>query len=188
MTIELAPEERPSKRLRTGECLDTEDAETPPLSMPETTRTMNDSVLEKESKVGITSFVSGSRPALRGLVKKRYVDFLVNEVLPGGRVLRLRKTTAERESKSGETDTKAWNLPHANETPLKGISAKSEELPQPVTSTSTEQAVNGMEGKEKGLSGDTPLNETVHSLAFAQEMWLTWCRFHPKTRRSLSRT
>jgi len=47
----------------------------------------------KELAVGITAFVSEDRPTFYGVLKKRYTDFLVNEILPDGRVLHLRETS-----------------------------------------------------------------------------------------------
>ncbi|OCT49742.1 putative pseudouridine synthase TruD/Pus7 [Cladophialophora carrionii] len=43
----------------------------------------------KERQVGITAFVGESRPVFRGILKKRYTDFLVNEILPNGTVVHL---------------------------------------------------------------------------------------------------
>ncbi|KIW30962.1 uncharacterized protein PV07_02649 [Cladophialophora immunda] len=54
---------------------------------------MDDSAKERE--VGITAFVDGSRSVFRGILKKRYTDFLVNEILPGGTVLHLRSMSAK---------------------------------------------------------------------------------------------
>ncbi|OAP64242.1 hypothetical protein AYL99_00214 [Fonsecaea erecta] len=49
----------------------------------------------KEREVGITAFVDGSRSLFQGILKKRYTDFLVNEILPGGTVLHLRSMDAK---------------------------------------------------------------------------------------------
>ncbi|KAK2821746.1 hypothetical protein FQN49_007717 [Arthroderma sp. PD_2] len=46
----------------------------------------------KEAEVGITRFVSPDLPGFAGVVKKRYTDFLVNEILPSGEVLHLKNT------------------------------------------------------------------------------------------------
>ena len=50
--------------------------------------------IAKEAEVGITAFVDNSRPTFYGLLKKRYTDFLVNEVLPDGTVAHLREVKA----------------------------------------------------------------------------------------------
>ena len=57
--------------------------------------------LQKEAEVGITSFVSDGE-GFEGILKKRYTDFLVNEILPSGEVLHLRNLRAPREPKSKE--------------------------------------------------------------------------------------
>lgn len=44
----------------------------------------------REDEVGIIDYVSTGTPSFRGLLKKRYTDFLVNEILPNGKVVHLR--------------------------------------------------------------------------------------------------
>ncbi|KAI5300956.1 hypothetical protein KEM56_002073 [Ascosphaera pollenicola] len=46
----------------------------------------------REAQVGITNFVSPELPGFEGILKKRYTDFLVNEIEPSGQVLHLRST------------------------------------------------------------------------------------------------
>jgi tRNA pseudouridine13 synthase len=48
----------------------------------------------KELQVGITAFVDHTRGVFKGVLKKRYTDFLVNEILPDGRVLHLQSMDA----------------------------------------------------------------------------------------------
>lgn len=43
----------------------------------------------KEAEVGITEFVSTGTPCFLGILKKRYTDFLVNEILPDGNIVHL---------------------------------------------------------------------------------------------------
>ncbi|KAL9607522.1 MAG: hypothetical protein Q9167_007570 [Letrouitia subvulpina] len=43
----------------------------------------------KETECGITEFVSPDLPGFSGILKKRYTDFLVNEILPNGQVIHL---------------------------------------------------------------------------------------------------
>ena len=50
----------------------------------------------KESEVGIVGYVSSSLEGFTGILKKRYTDFLVNEILPNGEVCHLRSTKAPR--------------------------------------------------------------------------------------------
>ncbi|KAI9755469.1 MAG: hypothetical protein M4579_004260 [Chaenotheca gracillima] len=48
----------------------------------------------KEQESGITEFISSSSFRFSGLYKKRYTDFLVNEILPSGQVLHLEPPSA----------------------------------------------------------------------------------------------
>ena len=50
----------------------------------------------KESEVGIIGYVSSSLEGFTGILKKRYTDFLVNEILPNGQVCHLKNTKAPR--------------------------------------------------------------------------------------------
>ena len=76
----------------------------------------------KEALVGITAFVRPDGPRFSGLLKKRYTDFLVNEILPSGRVLHLQDVKvpkAAREEKSGigdeRTEKPTESQPSVNE-------------------------------------------------------------------------
>lgn len=55
----------------------------------------------KELEVGIIAFVDDSRATFRGILKKRYTDFLVNEILPDGKVLHLQETTPKQVGSTG---------------------------------------------------------------------------------------
>ncbi|QDS77808.1 hypothetical protein FKW77_005799 [Venturia effusa] len=46
--------------------------------------------LRKELNAGITCYVSPDTPGFSGILKQRFTDFLVNEVLPNGKVLHLK--------------------------------------------------------------------------------------------------
>jgi tRNA pseudouridine13 synthase len=54
----------------------------------------------KEAEVGITDYVSTVTPGFGGVLKKRYTDFLVNEILPNGRVVHLQKLGSAAASQS----------------------------------------------------------------------------------------
>ncbi|KAL8899554.1 MAG: hypothetical protein Q9207_006138 [Kuettlingeria erythrocarpa] len=45
--------------------------------------------IHKEAQCGITQYVSPRLPGFAGILKKRYTDFLVNEILPNGEVIHL---------------------------------------------------------------------------------------------------
>jgi tRNA pseudouridine13 synthase len=44
---------------------------------------------QREIRAGITAFVGPELPGFSGVLKQRYTDFLVNEILPSGEVLHL---------------------------------------------------------------------------------------------------
>ncbi|WEW54618.1 multisubstrate pseudouridine synthase 7 [Emydomyces testavorans] len=64
-----------------------EAIETPAAEQPTASR---DAQALKEAEVGITEYVCPNLPGFSGILKKRYTDFLVNEILPSGQVLHLR--------------------------------------------------------------------------------------------------
>lgn len=53
----------------------------------------------KESEVGIAGYVSSKSEGFTGILKKRYTDFLVNEILPSGEVCHLKNTKAPKGSR-----------------------------------------------------------------------------------------
>ncbi|EEP78080.1 conserved hypothetical protein [Uncinocarpus reesii 1704] len=72
----------------------------------------------KEAEVGITGFVCPDLPGFSGILKKRYTDFLVNEILPSGQVLHLQdlKVPASLRPDSRELSAQKASEP-PNETP-----------------------------------------------------------------------
>src|SRR6186713_1316194 len=81
---ELPEESRPSKRPRLDESTDDEKVTRSPA------HALNADDNRKEIEVGITAWVEESRPVLYGILKKRYTDFLVNEISSDGSVAHLR--------------------------------------------------------------------------------------------------
>ncbi|EKG12625.1 Pseudouridine synthase TruD [Macrophomina phaseolina MS6] len=82
---------------------------------------------DKEERFGITAYASSGIPGFSGILKQRYVDFMVHEILPNGRVCHLEDDvgmsaagvkdqnadTGEREKLSGEQAEEAAKLaPH----------------------------------------------------------------------------
>lgn len=75
--------------------------------------------LSREIEVGISEFVTPENTGFSGILKKRYTDFLVNEILPSGEVLHLRSVatpsaenkpasdSAQEPTESKQTETKA---------------------------------------------------------------------------------
>lgn len=79
----------------------------------------------KEKACGITEFVSSSVPGFSGVLKKRYTDFLVNEILPSGEVVHLTSLKPlKKEKPSNDVAKKTLHeakvekeVPNAVETP-----------------------------------------------------------------------
>jgi tRNA pseudouridine13 synthase len=86
---------RPAKRIRLEETADS------PVGGEET---------RKEVRVGITAFVNSDLLGFTGVLKKRYTDFLVNEVLPNGQVLHLEDVAAGTSSLDGSKSGQAEKL------------------------------------------------------------------------------
>ncbi|KAL2796801.1 pseudouridine synthase [Aspergillus keveii] len=87
--------EPPQKRLKTENVADSAD-----VALPATVAAaapQSDDQLSREIEVGITEFVSADNEGFVGILKKRYTDFLVNEILPSGKVLHLQSTAVPRE-------------------------------------------------------------------------------------------
>ncbi|KAJ5578757.1 uncharacterized protein N7459_007721 [Penicillium hispanicum] len=57
-----------------------------------------DAQAAKELEVGITELVTADNEGFSGVLKKRYTDFLVNEILPSGEVCHLRHLPASKSS------------------------------------------------------------------------------------------
>ncbi|OJD11310.1 hypothetical protein AJ78_07893 [Emergomyces pasteurianus Ep9510] len=87
-----APEEEelPRKRVKISNDADLNSliAPVPAIEAPATLDNRNVQGL-KEAEVGITDYVSPHLSGFSGILKKRYTDFLVNEILPSGKVLHL---------------------------------------------------------------------------------------------------
>ncbi|KAJ5625236.1 hypothetical protein N7510_001545 [Penicillium lagena] len=87
--------------------------------LPESVGPSEDVQALKEIEVGITEYVSVDNEGFSGILKKRYTDFLVNEILPSGEVLHLRttkdpnakKNTEKASNPAPETEAKAPQEP-----------------------------------------------------------------------------
>ena len=86
--VECEDVESPRKKIKLSNQLGRPDDSIPAI----TPTSPIDAQTQKEIDVGITSFVSPHADAFSGILKKRYTDFLVNEILPNGQVLHLRST------------------------------------------------------------------------------------------------
>ncbi|OQE20426.1 hypothetical protein PENSTE_c013G07806 [Penicillium steckii] len=107
--------ESPRKRQKT-EAADATDIAVDAL--PEVSVPAENAQNSKELEVGITEFVTPENEGFSGILKKRYTDFMVNEILPSGEVLHLRSTTAPNYT-TKETTEKAQEpeKPAEEETP-----------------------------------------------------------------------
>ncbi|KAI9337144.1 pseudouridine synthase [Zopfochytrium polystomum] len=65
-----------------------------------------------EEDVGITTFIDPTLPSFKGIIKHRYSDFLVNEIDPSGKILRLEKAPEEEkevlDQEEAYTELKAY--------------------------------------------------------------------------------
>ena len=145
MSVEDESEERQAKRLKTSPGPNSSLVQQPkePVIHPSVIPT--ESVAGKEQKVGITTFVDGSKPLLRGLVKKRYADFLVNEILPGGRVLHLRKLRPDKQSATNDFDRMFKSEDFSEGASTAATFAKAEHEAVPIESEPRSTTVNGVE-------------------------------------------
>ncbi|KAE8142517.1 pseudouridine synthase [Aspergillus pseudotamarii] len=81
--------ESPRKRLKVDNTSTTDEATLPPSAGAPAEISERDAQALKEAEVGITEFVSAENAGFSGILKKRYTDFLVNEIVPSGEVLHL---------------------------------------------------------------------------------------------------
>ncbi|KAL4880903.1 pseudouridine synthase [Aspergillus karnatakaensis] len=127
--------EPPQKRLKTEDASNTDEVVIPAVGAAPQADT--DDQLLKEIEVGITEFVSADNGGFAGILKKRYTDFLVNEILPSGKVLHLESTTTP---KTGDGDDKSAPAEeNATEEKPKEPEAPAIESPAPVDFQLTEE-------------------------------------------------
>ncbi|KAL8776978.1 MAG: hypothetical protein Q9213_008059 [Squamulea squamosa] len=86
----------PRKKLKAYHDTDAKMVDEPASNVPSTKYiqpTMDTSEsedrLDKEAQCGIVAYVNPNLPGFTGILKKRYTDFLVNEILPNGQVIHL---------------------------------------------------------------------------------------------------
>jgi tRNA pseudouridine13 synthase len=107
----------------------------------------------KEAEVGITDYVSTSTACFAGVLKKRYTDFLVNEILPNGRVVHLQRVGSAAMSQSdGESQIAVTAEKDGTEAPFL-------EAPDPSAMISLPEATNepSKTDKEKAAQPEGPL-------------------------------
>ncbi|PYH97329.1 tRNA pseudouridine synthase D [Aspergillus ellipticus CBS 707.79] len=106
--------ESPRKRLKTDNAPVTDDGALP-ASNAETEPAKISSDEARELEVGITEYVSEANEGFSGILKKRYTDFLVNEIVPSGQVLHLQDIPAP-EAPAQQNKTESSEKPVENAT------------------------------------------------------------------------
>ncbi|RAL17003.1 pseudouridine synthase PUS7 [Aspergillus homomorphus CBS 101889] len=96
--------ESPRKRIKTDNTPTTDEAVLPqsgePVAEPVAAPiSADDAQARREVEVGITGYVSADNEGFSGILKKRYTDFLVNEIVPSGEVLHLQNVPAQETSR-----------------------------------------------------------------------------------------
>ncbi|KAJ5188060.1 Pseudouridine synthase TruD [Penicillium cf. griseofulvum] len=128
--------ESPRKRQKTEDAGSTEVAVVVNDAIETASTAVSDAQALKEVEVGITEFVSNDTEGFTGILKKRYTDFMVNEITTTGEVVHLRSidtpskpasTTTEPTTsapKASEVETKATEKTEA--TPAKKVETPAE--------------------------------------------------------------
>ncbi|KAL4898842.1 hypothetical protein BDW74DRAFT_126398 [Aspergillus multicolor] len=129
--------EPPQKRLKTEDVADKDEVVPPVGGAPQQSDAEIDEQLSKEIEVGITEFVSADNEGFAGILKKRYTDFLVNEILPSGKVLHLTNTKAPNANEEGTKPAPVEEKP-VEEKP-KEPETPAEETPAPAEFNLTEE-------------------------------------------------
>ncbi|KAI5296053.1 hypothetical protein KEM52_005866 [Ascosphaera acerosa] len=141
--------EQPRKRLKTddGSNGDAQAAEAvvgacaPEHASPAASLPPADEQSLREVQVGITDFVSPELAGFEGVLKKRYTDFLVNEIELNGQVLHLRSTELPADFKRAVTVHQAQEVlaassaPPSEAEPSNDKEAGTEETPQATAPT-----------------------------------------------------
>ncbi|KAI5368077.1 Putative pseudouridine synthase, TruD, pseudouridine synthase, catalytic domain superfamily [Septoria linicola] len=138
----------------------------------------------QEQAVGISTFVRPDVPGFSCIVKQRYTDFLVNEVLPNGQVLHLianepdqdrkRKRqddqdTSQKKLKSEIQEDTAVTSNGAN-SEVKGESKPAEAVTKPeVKADSAAQAIDTKATKEEAIASISDADKSVLKDVFGDE-------------------
>jgi tRNA pseudouridine13 synthase len=139
--------ESPRKKIKLSNPLDGPDDSTPAI----TPDSPIGAQIQKELDVGITSFVSPHAHAFNGILKKRYTDFLVNEILPNGEVLHLRNTWPPPQQVGTSDDTGALAAQNRNDQSTTELADERSRnvLKEGATPKSSNQVASEVEASEK---------------------------------------
>lgn len=83
----------------------------------------------QERAVGISVFVTRDAPGFTCIVKQRYTDFLVNEVLPNGEVLHPQESNGQERKRKRAEEGNEPQKKARNEDEVKGEEVKTEDAP-----------------------------------------------------------
>ncbi|KAK4545313.1 hypothetical protein LTR36_003493 [Oleoguttula mirabilis] len=98
---------------------------------------------DPEEAVGISAFVSPETPGFRCIVKQRYTDFLVNEILPTGEVVHLTELPETKRRPQQKAETHASTSDGSHDTPATTVQDSAEPVkvePVPTLETNGEDA------------------------------------------------
>ncbi|KAL6252927.1 multisubstrate pseudouridine synthase 7 [Rhinocladiella similis] len=149
--------ERPQKRLRLENDQDASLSQKDQHEVPVTklADTLLADEIAKELQVGITTYVDSSKSVFRGVLKKRYTDFLVNEILPDGTVLHLQKTAARPDRASTASSSAQANSHEPSQGPAKSEAASvQDEKPAEQESQSKETVTNDVQETKQEVTED----------------------------------
>ncbi|KAI9730192.1 MAG: hypothetical protein M1834_005956 [Cirrosporium novae-zelandiae] len=118
------------------------------------TQNIMDEQRDKEAEAGITEYIKPDIPGFAGILKKRYADFLVNEISSSGEVLHLRDLKAPKKAKSDDqtqsTSTSSAPLDVDDDKP---VTPKSQEATSEQATNSTVET-SAITAKEPSKSDD----------------------------------
>lgn len=134
----------------------------------------------KEIEVGINTWIDNSRPIFHGVLKKRYTDFLVNEILLDGTVAHLHDVSARQisDAKIAATTTTPTPLDRQNGDD-QTVSDSNKNLDQiPISNPETPGVQHEEQTKAGGAEVSSPLNRLSMFLAdvvrFPTKTELSW--------------
>jgi len=115
----------------------------------------------KEAEVGITDYVSREPSGFEGVLKKRYTDFLVNEILPNGKVVHLQKLRSAAVNQPSENSQAiVSSIQNGTGAPSAGIVGPSTVISPPVATTENRRSDEAKpeQPKDQPVEGSSPVS------------------------------
>ena len=113
-----------------------------------------------EQAVGISAFVSPNIPGFKCVIKQRYTDFLVNEILPGGEVVHFTSLGAsDNDKKRRRNDEAKGSLANDAHDGLANGNLEGT-TPMSMIKTTNEPTEGDIESPRKRLKAEDPVSET----------------------------